>query len=109
MHGIKRLKGLDDLLSSISTIQLEDSFSFVDNRFNRWLLRVEEDWIAVDDSILYEDLTPDDIELYPRSTLSIIDFYVSFTSSGETIKDSILCVLYEADLIDKSTFDSLKA
>ena len=105
---MKRLKTLNDLLASIPEINLEDCFSFIDDHFNRWLLRVEEDWIAVDDSIREEDLTDDDIEFYPRSTLSIIDSYMSFTSSGESIKDSILCVLYEADLIDESTFNRLQ-
>jgi hypothetical protein len=105
---MKRLKTLNDLISSIPEIKLDDCFSFADDHFNQWLLKVEEDWIAVDDSIREEDLTDDDIEFYPRSTLSIIDSYVSFTSSGESIRDSILSVLYEGDLIDESTFNKLQ-
>ena len=102
---MKRLKGLDDLLSSLSEIEFGESLSFTDDDFNKWLLEIEEDWIAIDDSIPEDNLTDDDIEFYPRSKLSIPDSYLSFTSSGESIEDSILSVLYEADLIDTSTLN----
>jgi hypothetical protein len=102
---MKRLKGLDDLLSSLSEIEFGESLSFTDDDFNKWLLEIEEDWIAIDDSIPEDNLTDDDIEFYPRSKLSIADSYLSFTSSGESIEDSILSVLYEADLIDTSTLN----
>jgi len=102
---MKRLKGLDDLLGSLSEIEFGESLSFRDDDFNRWLLEVEEDSIPIDDSIPLDDLTDEDLEFYPRSKLFIEDSYLSFTSSGESIEDSILSVLYEADLIDTSTLN----
>lgn len=103
---MKRLKGLDDLLGSLSDIEFGESLSFIDDDFNKWLLEVEEDSIPIDDSIPENDLTDEDLEFYPRSTLSIADSYVSFTSSGESIEDSILSVQIEADLIDTSTLNN---
>jgi hypothetical protein len=103
---MKRFKSLDDLLASLSDIEFGQSLSFIDEDFNKWLLEVEEDSIPIDDSIPLDDLTDDDLEFYPCSKLSIQDSYLSFTSSGESIEDSILCVLYEADLIDTSTLNN---
>lgn len=54
---------------SLSEIVEGESLSFTDNDFNKWLLEIEEDWIAIDDSIPEDDLTEDDIEFYPRSLL----------------------------------------
>lgn len=104
---MKRFESLNDLLGSLSDIELGQSLSFIDDDFNKWLLEVEEDWIAIDDSIPEDDLTYEDVEFYPCSKLSIQDSYLSFTSSGESIEDSILSVLYEADLIDTSTLNKL--
>ncbi|MDZ8236622.1 MAG: hypothetical protein RMZ69_05505 [Nostoc sp. ChiQUE01a] len=102
---MKRFKSLDDLLNSLSEIEFGESLSFIDDDFNRWLLEVEEDSIPIDDSIREDDLTDEDLEFYPRSNLFIEEEYLSFTSSGESIEDSILSVLYEADLIDTSTLN----